>query len=268
MRSPLPQTAGTVDTVEGRVTRLSYAYPPETSLVHISRNFEQALEEAGFEIRLSCDEDDCGGINYDVEPFGNSGSWASRFDYRYVMGTRTNAEAVVHATLFASMNNNNAFSVVTVTEEEAMTFRMIDAAAMQAEVSETGRVALYGIRFDTDEATIRPESEPTLAEMAAFLSANPDLQVVIVGHTDNQGAMDYNLALSARRAEAVRNALASVHGIAADRMAHAGAGFPGARGPEHDRTGSRTQSPGGDHRALNRMPFAKDGRRTDHKLGQ
>ena len=219
------QAAGTVDTVEGRVTRLSYGYPPETSLVHISRNFEQALEAEGFEIRLSCDEDDCGGINYDVEQFGNSGAWASRFDYRYVMGTRTSAEGVVHATLFASINNNNAFSVVTVTEEEAMTFRMIDAAAMQAEVSETGRVALYGIQFDTDEATIRPESEPTLAEMAAFLSANPDLQVVIVGHTDNQGSMEYNLALSARRAEAVRNALASVHGIAADRMAHAGAGF-------------------------------------------
>ncbi|MEM6422402.1 MAG: OmpA family protein, partial [Pseudomonadota bacterium] len=66
---------------------------------------------------------------------------------------------------------------------------------------------------------------PTLAEMAAFLTANPDLSVVIVGHTDNQGSMEYNLGLSARRAEAVRNALISQHGIDAGRMSHAGAGF-------------------------------------------
>ncbi len=215
-----------VGKVEGAVTRLSYAYPPETALVQIARNFVLALEDKGFDILLNCDSrGECGAISYDVEQFGNSPSWADSFNFRYVMGTREGAEGVVHATLFLSENNGNALSVVTVTEEEAMAFRMIDAAEMQSEISETGRVALYGIQFDTDEATIKPESEPTLAEMAAFLTANPGLSVVIVGHTDNQGSMEYNLGLSARRAEAVRDALVSQHGIAADRMTHAGAGF-------------------------------------------
>lgn len=216
---------GTVETVEGAVTRLSYGYPPDTSLVHIARNFTQALEDKGFTIKLDCDQDDCGRINYDVEQFGNSPAWATSFDYRYVMGTRSDADGTVHATLFLSINNSKAMSVVTVTEEEAMSFRMVDAAEMQSELTDTGRVALYGIQFDTDEATIKPESEPTLSEMAAFLTANPDLQIVIVGHTDNQGSMEYNLGLSARRAEAVRDALVSTYGISADRMAHAGAGF-------------------------------------------
>ncbi len=219
------RTPGDVTRVEGAVTRLAYEYPPETALVQITRNFEQALEGRGFEILLSCDQGDCGDINYDVEQFGNSPSWASRFDYRYVMATRESAEGIAHVSLFLSINNGIARSVVTVTEEEAMAFRMVDAAEMQASIGETGRVALYGIQFDTDEARIKPESEPTLAEMAAFLTANPDLQVVIVGHTDNQGSMAYNLGLSARRAEAVASALQADHGIAADRMAHAGAGF-------------------------------------------
>ncbi|QBY01949.1 OmpA family protein [Rhodophyticola sp. CCM32] len=219
------RTAGEVSTVEGAVTRLSYAYPAETSLLQITRNFEIALEDRGFDILLSCDQDDCGRINYDVEQFGNSPSWADAFNYRYVMASRTGPESTAHVSLFLSVNNRNTYSVVTVTEEEAMAIRMIDAAEMQSSIGDTGRVALYGITFDTDQATIRPESAPTIAEMGAFLATNPDVRVVIVGHTDNQGAMAYNLALSAQRAEAVVAALRDDHGIEADRMAHAGAGF-------------------------------------------
>ncbi|WP_158599028.1 OmpA family protein [Rhodophyticola porphyridii] len=221
----LARAPGEVSTVEGAVTRLSYAYPAETSLVQVVRNFEQALEGRGFDILLSCDQADCGRISYDVEQFGNSPAWADAFNYRYVMATRDGPEGAAHVSLFLSVNNGNVLSVVTVTEEEAMAFRMIDAAEIQSAIGETGRVALYGITFDTDQATIRAESAPTIAEMAAFLAANPDLQVVIVGHTDNQGTMEYNLALSARRAAAVADALARTHGIAAARMAHAGAGF-------------------------------------------
>lgn len=217
--------AGAVTRVEGAVTRIAYRYPEDTALLQIARNFERALTDRGFEVALSCDQSDCGRINYEVEQFGNSTAWADAFNYRYVMATRRAAEGVTHATLFLSENNGTAYSVVTVTEEEAMEFRMIDAAEMASEIGETGRVALHGIQFDYDAATIRPESAPVIAEMAAFLSANPDLSVVIVGHTDNQGSMEYNLGLSARRAQAVHDALARDHGIAPDRMAHAGAGF-------------------------------------------
>lgn len=218
----LAASAGQVEKAEGAVTRIGYVYPEGASNLQIARNFEQALTEKGFEVMLSCDQDDCGGINYDVEQFGGAGSWNSRFDYRYVLAKREGAEGTVQASLFLSEGNKGLVAVV---EAQPMAFRMIDASEMQSAISDTGRVALYGIHFDTDEATIKPDSQPTLDQIAELLTANPGLQVVIVGHTDNQGSMEYNLGLSARRAEAVRSALISQHGIAADRMAHAGAGF-------------------------------------------
>ncbi len=221
----IAREARKTETVEGAVTRIAYLYPADIALVQIHRNFEAAVKANGLELLLSCDQKDCGKINYDVDQFGNSPSWADAFNYRYVLAARPGDQGMIYAALFLSMNNGRARSVVTVVEETEMAFRMIDAAEMQASISNTGSVALYGVRFDTDEAIIKPESEPTLEEMAAFLKANAALSVVVVGHTDNQGSMEYNLALSAERAEAVRDALAGRYGIAGERIAHAGAGF-------------------------------------------
>ena len=62
-----------------------------------------------------------------------------------------------------------------------------------------GSISLYGILFDTDKAVIKPESEPTLKEIAKLLIDQPAIAVIVVGHTDSQGAFDYNLDLSSRR---------------------------------------------------------------------
>jgi outer membrane protein OmpA-like peptidoglycan-associated protein len=49
----------------------------------------------------------------------------------------------------------------------------VDAAAMAKDIAATGRVALYGIHFDTDKTDIKPESEPTLQEIAGLLQQDP-----------------------------------------------------------------------------------------------
>ena len=58
------------------------------------------------------------------------------------------------------------------------------AKAMGAE----GKVVFYGIYFDTDKATLKAESAPTLAEMAKWLKVNAAAKVFIVGHTDMLGS--------------------------------------------------------------------------------
>src|SRR5690606_17731280 len=75
------------------------------------------------------------------------------------------------------------------------------------------------IFFEFDSAEIRTESAEALEQMATLMNDAPDIQVYIVGHTDNQGSLDYNHDLSTRRAEAVRRALAGDYGIDAERMA-------------------------------------------------
>jgi outer membrane protein OmpA-like peptidoglycan-associated protein len=102
---------------------------------------------------------------------------------------------------------------------------MVDAVAMAKGLGEQGHIALYGIYFDTDKAAIKPESRPTLDEIAKLLRGRPQLNVFIVGHTDNQGAFDYNMDLSRRRAEAIAAELAKSYQIARTRLRTAGVGY-------------------------------------------
>lgn len=214
--------------IEGVKTSIAYVVPPTASLAEVARNYEMALTEAGFDSVFQCADDTCGGTSlaYAIEQFPLPRMIVDPFNYRYQGAKTTTETGEVYAAVLFSVDNDDQVRVqVTVVETDEIAFKMVDAAQMQTDVLETGRVALYGIQFDTDKATIRPDSAATLQEIATFLAGNPDLAVVIVGHTDNQGAMDYNLGLSNRRAEAVRAALVAEYGISSDRMSHAGAGF-------------------------------------------
>lgn len=86
-----------------------------------------------------------------------------------------------------------------------------------------GRVATRGILFDTGSARIRPESTPTLRDLARTLQQHGDLQLRIEGHTDNTGSADTNQRLSQERAEAVRAWLIG-EGIDGSRLEAAGLG--------------------------------------------
>jgi flagellar motor protein MotB len=91
-------------------------------------------------------------------------------------------------------------------------------------LSTTGRAEVYGIYFDFAKATIRPESEPVLKEIAEVMTKNPAWKLSVEGHTDNIGGAGSNQELSTRRAAAVREALVSRYRVVADRLAPAGFG--------------------------------------------
>jgi OOP family OmpA-OmpF porin len=109
------------------------------------------------------------------------------------------------------------------TADQKMVF--VNADDMKRALQQDGRVALYGIYFDTDKDTVKSESAPTLKEIAKLLSANPSLKLHVVGHTDNQGKADYNLDLSRRRAAAVVRELTATLGVSAARLDSFGAGL-------------------------------------------
>jgi outer membrane protein OmpA-like peptidoglycan-associated protein len=85
-------------------------------------------------------------------------------------------------------------------------------------------IVLQNIFFDLDKDQMKIESLSELQELATFLKANPDVRIEISGHTDNQGAADYNEDLSLRRANAVKKYLVERESIAADRLETKGYG--------------------------------------------
>ncbi len=90
-------------------------------------------------------------------------------------------------------------------------------------LSADGRVATQGILFDTGSDRIKPESTPTLQEIADMLTQHGDLKLTIEGHTDNVGNAATNKTLSEQRAAAVKAYLVS-KGIDAARIETAGLG--------------------------------------------
>ena len=73
------------------------------------------------------------------------------------------------------------------------------------------------IFFETDQSDLTSEARSVLDRQARWLQLNPDARIVVEGHADERGTREYNLALGARRANAVRTYLAS-RGVQATRM--------------------------------------------------
>lgn len=93
-----------------------------------------------------------------------------------------------------------------------------------AELSESGVLRTTRIHFAFDRADLLPESAPAIATVAEVLRNNPEWRIRVEGHADKRGGECYNLTLSRRRAEAVRDDLVKSYGIAGDRLSATGFG--------------------------------------------
>lgn len=87
------------------------------------------------------------------------------------------------------------------------------------------RAELTGVYFTTASAQVLDVSLPALQRFAALLAQHLDWQVTIEGHTDNIGSAAYNLDLSTRRAQAVRQVLIGRFRVPASRLEAKGYGF-------------------------------------------
>jgi outer membrane protein OmpA-like peptidoglycan-associated protein len=84
-------------------------------------------------------------------------------------------------------------------------------------------VSLADILFDFDKATLRRDVEFNLVKIATILNQFSEMNIAIEGHTDAVGTEEYNLGLSKRRAQAVRDFLAS-QGVVEGRLSFDGYG--------------------------------------------
>jgi OmpA-OmpF porin, OOP family len=94
---------------------------------------------------------------------------------------------------------------------------------MKTSLTTQCHVAVYGVLFDFNKATLQPASDGPLGQVAALMAANPSMQIEVQGHTDNVGGDDYNQKLSEARASSVMIWLTQ-HGVAAGRMTAKGYG--------------------------------------------
>ncbi|MGE5679262.1 MAG: OmpA family protein [Bacillota bacterium] len=95
---------------------------------------------------------------------------------------------------------------------------------MRSKLLTEGKLVSYGIYFDVNKDVVKPESYPSIKEIAAILKDNPSLKIKIVGHTDADGDDKSNLDLSKHRSASVKNSLVSEFSIDGSRIETDGKG--------------------------------------------
>jgi outer membrane protein OmpA-like peptidoglycan-associated protein len=97
-------------------------------------------------------------------------------------------------------------------------------STMEQTLASKKPVQIYGIYFDFNSATMKPESEAVLTQISDILRKNPDWKLSVSGHTDNIGEASLNQSLSERRAAAVKNELVTRYNISPGRLTTEGYG--------------------------------------------
>ncbi|GAA4360261.1 OmpA family protein [Kangiella marina] len=233
---------------EGKLTRITYRAPEGASSLAVFRAYQEALVEHDAEIVFQCSgnsgDQSCtskgSGNNFKYAAPGYSAITllfmnAQNEQTRYLVAKKSRPEGDAYISVHVIQNartnskkdSERAFVQVDVIEEKAQQSKvvMIKASEMAEQIDQSGKVALYGLYFDTNKATIKAASKPTLDEIAKLLKENPSLKLLVVGHSDNQGDFDYNVDLSKRRAASVKQALVEDYGVNASRLKPWGVGY-------------------------------------------
>ncbi len=188
--------------VEGKYYWLGYQLDPKAgrsvSNLQVIRNFQNAATKQG------------GKVIFDDGGYG-------MFHHTTIMIPQKGSETWVQVRAVA----DKRFELVIV-EKQAMEQEVV-ANPMLDSIKQTGKVTLY-INFDTNKATIKPDSLKTVDEIVEMMNAESSLKISIEGHTDNTGNAAANQKLSEARAKSVMHAVAA-KGVNRARMTAQGFGM-------------------------------------------
>lgn len=231
------KTESNSQALSGKYWRIAYDGPANRSALEVVRNLEKGLSAKGFQPVFGCRSPECGPGNgsklWMAVTQGGSPGIVSNWDtsvYSVQKLSRPEGEVWVAMLAVEAKRSGELYPQLLLhvveaapMEEDKVVF--VDANKMKQEIGASGKVALYGIYFEYDKAELMPTSDPTLEQISELLKSSPDLQLLVVGHTDNKGGFDYNIDLSKRRAAAVIEALTSRYGVAASRLTPFGVGM-------------------------------------------
>jgi outer membrane protein OmpA-like peptidoglycan-associated protein len=234
--------------VEGALDQRAFQLdaPGQTTLAIMAPLRDQVVA-AGFTVLFECEARACGGFDfrYGTDVIPEPDMHVDMGDFRFLSAERE-GEAIsilVSRTAFAAYVQvvrvtDAPLPEVVVTEPPATVVDLDevevirspepgtgDAARVGVALVAEGRAALDDLVFDSGSATLSDGDYASLAEVAAWLKANPDGTIALVGHTDAAGSLAANIALSKRRAETVEQALIDRFGADGGRIVAEGVGF-------------------------------------------
>lgn len=206
--------------VEGKIMVFQYELKEDTkpaSGLQIMRNFQTAAKQNGaiilgeYQGWCTAEYPYSGDVNSGEIPFGNGcTNWSTTFKF-----TNNDKEIWV----YQQYSEEGYYLVIA--EKEVMK-QDIQANEMFDKIN-TGEALILYINFETGKSAIKAESGNIVEELYQMLKENPDLKIIVEGHTDNVGNSASNKSLSEQRSSNVKSALVA-KGISVDRIKTVGYG--------------------------------------------
>lgn len=196
------------------------------------------LERAGYDVLYECEAAICGGFDfrYELETFPEPEMHVALGDFRYLAAQKVKNGLPEYASLVISRSANTGFvqliqigtdaaPVKVTASTKAPPEAVLSTGPLGETLEEAGHATLGDLVFKTGKSELGDARFASLRDLAEYLIARPDREIVLVGHTDSEGSLNGNIALSKRRAAAVMQRLVGSYGVDARQVTADGVGF-------------------------------------------
>lgn len=237
---------------EGEIRRQAWQIKADgLTTLQILVPLRDQLQEAGFETVFECEAQDCGGFDFryatDVMP--EPAMHVDLGDYRFLAAQRMGGAKPEYVSLVISRTAGRGFvqvirvgpktrgaPLVTSSSKGAMRAPVVAGTTstpdgpltglpLIEQLETHGRAVLEDLAFQTGSSTLGEQVFPSLEMLAAYLIDNPNRSIVLVGHTDAEGSLAGNIALSRKRAGSVQSRLTKALGVPSAQVKADGVGF-------------------------------------------
>ena len=257
-----PATDGTVPTIpvagtlRKRSWRFSSGFPGTGS---VNAELAAQLLDDGYDLILSCDAAGCGGFDFrfGIDVLLPPQMFVDLSDYFYLSARReTDAGLEAVAALVSRTAQAGMVQIYDIRPDSVPAPEPTEPSAppdlpkqeeppqpasvpevpppvtppetatdVAKTLAQSGHVVLSDLSFETGASRLAETDFASLAALAAFLKADPNRRIALVGHTDSKGSLAANTSLSQKRAAAVRNRLINTHGVPRAQVEAQGAGY-------------------------------------------
>jgi OOP family OmpA-OmpF porin len=241
-----PWKSDAVDAVDLEGARSDTAWrlrANQNTTLQLLATLREQLVDAGYTLLYECDTDACGGFDfrYALDLLPEPAMHVDLGDFRYLAARKGDEYVAVTVSRssesgFVEITNLSVRDVKPLLPDNPLAIPQQSAplpgsaaspssSAFATQLESQGSVALDDLDFASGEVTLGAQEFASLKALAAYLAANPDARVVLVGHTDAGGSLAANIALSKKRAAAARAKIIADFGTDPAQISAEGAGY-------------------------------------------
>ncbi|MEY8143767.1 OmpA family protein [Falsihalocynthiibacter sp. CO-5D18] len=200
----------------------------------------EQLIEAGYDVIFECDAASCGGFDFrfETEILPEPNMHIDLGDFRFLSAQRMGEDKPEYTSLVVSKSSTTGYIQVTNlgrvdTQPTPLTTSTkgvqipgaLDPGSLSYTLENKGSFVLDDLEFATGSSALSGEDFATVAALADYLNNNPERKTALVGHTDSEGSLSGNVALSKKRAASVVKLLTGKHGVSKTQVTAEGMGF-------------------------------------------